>query len=108
MFRIKMQHDACDFAPVSTFRIRVEQAQIRDEVLLVVNGQYGIGGRGIGDIGIKRRLLHGLSSRSESFALSERQTTIGALLVASHFPFAFSQAFPTTRLALYSGSVAYS
>jgi hypothetical protein len=30
-------------------------------VLLVVNGQYGIGGRGMGDIGIKRRLLHGLS-----------------------------------------------
>jgi hypothetical protein len=26
-------------------------------VFLVVNGQYGIGGRGIGDIGIKRRLL---------------------------------------------------
>ena len=47
--------------PFSAFRIRVEQAQIRDEVLLVVNGQYGIGGRGIGDIGIKRRLLHGRS-----------------------------------------------
>ena len=61
MFWIKMQHYSRDFAPVSTFRIRVEQAQIRDEVLLVVNGQYGIGGRGIGDIGIKRRLLHGLS-----------------------------------------------
>jgi hypothetical protein len=61
MLRIKMQHYSCDFAPVSTFRIRVEQAQIRDEVLLVVNGQYGIGGRGICDIGIKRRLLHGLS-----------------------------------------------
>jgi hypothetical protein len=30
-FRIKMQHRSCDFAPVSTFRIRVEQAQIRDE-----------------------------------------------------------------------------
>jgi hypothetical protein len=24
MFRIKVQHDACDFAPVSTYRIRVE------------------------------------------------------------------------------------
>src|SRR5216683_1708194 len=59
MFRVKMQHYSRDFAPVSTLRVRVEQAQIRDEVLLVVNGQYGIGGRGIGDIGIKRRLLHG-------------------------------------------------
>ena len=52
MLRIKMQHHSCDFAPVSTFRIRVEQAQIRDGVLLVVGGQYGIGGRGIGGIGI--------------------------------------------------------
>jgi hypothetical protein len=54
MFRIKMQHYSRDVAPVSTFRIRVEQAQIRDEVLLVVNRQHGTGGRGIGDIGIKR------------------------------------------------------
>ena len=49
----------------------------------------------------------GILPRSESFALCERQTTIGALLVASQFPFAFSRAFPATRLALYSGSVAY-
>jgi hypothetical protein len=37
-------------------------------VFLVVNGQHGIGGRGIGDIGIKRRLVHGPSrnmSRTE-------------------------------------------
>jgi hypothetical protein len=61
MFRIKMQHHSCDVAPVSTVRIRVEQAQIRDNVLLVVDGQYGIGGRGICDLGIKQRLLHGLS-----------------------------------------------
>ncbi len=59
LFRIKMQHYSRDFAPVSTLRIRVEQAQIRDDVLFVVTGQYGIGGRGIRDIGIKRRLLHG-------------------------------------------------
>jgi hypothetical protein len=59
MLRIKMQHYSCDLAPVSTFRIRVEQAQIRDDVLL--DGQYGIGGSGIGDLGIKRRLLHELS-----------------------------------------------
>ncbi len=44
MFGIKMQHYSCDFAPVSTNRIRVEQAQIRDDVLLVVNGQYGMEG----------------------------------------------------------------
>src|ERR1700730_7254164 len=61
MLRIKMQHYSCDIAPVSTYRICVKQAQIRDDVLLVINGQYGIRGRGIGDIGIKRRLLHGRS-----------------------------------------------
>jgi len=43
LFRIKMQHHACNFAPVSTLRIRVEQSQIRDDVLLIVNGRYGIG-----------------------------------------------------------------
>ena len=63
MFGIKMQNHSCDFTPVSTLRIRVEQAQIRDDVLLVVNDQHGIGRRGIGDIGIKRRLLLGRFSQ---------------------------------------------
>src|SRR6267378_7403883 len=66
VFRVEMQHYSCDVAPVGALRIRVEQAEIRDEVLLVVSGQYGIGGRGIGDIGIKRRLLHGLSRKNWS------------------------------------------
>jgi hypothetical protein len=57
MFWIKVQNHSCDVAPVSPLRIGVEQAKICDDVFLVVNGQYGIGGRGIGDIGIKRRLL---------------------------------------------------
>jgi hypothetical protein len=42
ILRIKMQHYSCDISPVSTFRIRVEQAQIRDDVFLVVSGQHGI------------------------------------------------------------------
>jgi len=46
IFRIKMQNNACDFTPVRTFRVRVEQAKIGDDVLLVVNGQRGIRGRG--------------------------------------------------------------
>ena len=33
--RINVQHYSCDFAPVNTFRIRVEQAQIGDDVLFV-------------------------------------------------------------------------
>jgi len=36
MFGIKVQHYSCDFAPVSTLCVRVEQAQIRDDVLLAV------------------------------------------------------------------------
>jgi hypothetical protein len=35
MFRIKMEYYPCDCSPVSTLRIRVEQAQIRDDVLFV-------------------------------------------------------------------------
>src|SRR5216683_5699136 len=61
MFRIKVQHYSGNFTPVSTLHVRVEQAQIRDEVLLVVHSQHGIGGRGIGDVWIKRPLLHGRS-----------------------------------------------
>ena len=47
MIGIKMQNDPSDFAPVSTYRIRVEQAQIRDYVFVVVNGQHGTGGRAV-------------------------------------------------------------
>ena len=43
--------------------MRVEQAQIRDEVHVVVRGQHSTEGRGIGDIGIKRRRLHGRSRK---------------------------------------------
>jgi hypothetical protein len=44
MFGIKLQHNPRDFTPVSTLRICVEQAQIRDDMLLVVIGGRGIGG----------------------------------------------------------------
>src|SRR5258707_902025 len=37
VLRIKMQYYSCDCSPVSTYRIRVKQAQIRDGVLLVVD-----------------------------------------------------------------------
>src|ERR1700682_5694646 len=73
LFRINMQHYSCNLAPVSTLRVRVEQAQIRDDVLLVVNRQYGIGGRGIGDIRIKRGLLH--ARRSRNMSRTERMSS---------------------------------
>jgi hypothetical protein len=36
IFRIKMQHHPCDFMPVSTFHIRIEQAQMRDEMFVAL------------------------------------------------------------------------
>jgi hypothetical protein len=61
MIRIKVQHYSCDVTSVRTVRARVEQSQIRDDVILVVSGQHGIGGRTIGDVWIKRPRLHGRS-----------------------------------------------
>ena len=71
VFRVEMQHYSCDVAPVGALRIRVEQVEKRDDVFLVVNGQRGIGGRGLGDIGIKRRLLHRLSRNRSSLTKFE-------------------------------------
>jgi hypothetical protein len=48
-----MQHHSSDFAPVSTLCIRVEQAQIRDDVLLVVD-LYRL--RGCANITTKRKM----------------------------------------------------
>jgi hypothetical protein len=61
--RIKMQDYAGNFTPVGAFCVGVEQTQIRDEVFLVIGGQYGTGGCGIDNIWIKRRDPHGCFSR---------------------------------------------
>ncbi|MGJ4888861.1 hypothetical protein ACQR1Y_11735 [Bradyrhizobium sp. HKCCYLRH3099] len=57
-----MQHDAGHLAPVGSRLGGIEQAEIRDEMLLVVFGQDIIGRRQVGDIWIKWRLLHQHSS----------------------------------------------
>ena len=59
--RVNMQDDPRDIAPVGTVRIGIEQAQVRDEMLLVVGGDRWIGWGQISDIRIERRLLHGRS-----------------------------------------------
>jgi hypothetical protein len=41
--RVNMQDDPRDIAPVGTVRIGIEQAQVRDEMLLVVGGNRWIG-----------------------------------------------------------------
>ena len=40
-FRVEMQHYSCDVTPVGAFGVRVEQTEIRDEVLQVVGRQFG-------------------------------------------------------------------
>jgi hypothetical protein len=52
--RINMQDNPSDFTPVRTFRVRVKQAKLGDEVFFVVSGQHEVGRSRIGDIGIKR------------------------------------------------------
>jgi hypothetical protein len=55
---------------------------IRDDVLLVVDGQCGIGRRGIGDIGIKRRSLHGLSRNNDHRSILPN--LLGVLMTPTH------------------------
>ena len=42
--------DSTSTPAVGAFGVRIEQAQIRDKVLLVVGCQCGTGGRGVGDV----------------------------------------------------------
>jgi hypothetical protein len=62
-FRVEMQYYSCNITPIGTVRFSVEQPQVRDKVLMVVGGQYGTGGRDVGDIGIERGFLHGAVSQ---------------------------------------------
>jgi hypothetical protein len=73
MFRIKVQHYSRNFKPAGTLHVCIKQAQIRDEVLLVVHSQHRIGGRSIGDNGIRRRRPHGRSRNTlSSINLAQR------------------------------------
>jgi hypothetical protein len=55
---IDVQDDPRDFRPVRTLRVGIEQAQISDEMFVVVTGQIARGGGLISDGGIERRLGH--------------------------------------------------
>lgn len=48
--RIKVQHDPRNLFPIGAVGFRVEQAQIRDLVPLVIAGQSGRSRRRVGDI----------------------------------------------------------
>jgi len=59
-------------APVGILRIRVEQAEICDDVFLVVNGQRGLGGAVSATSGLSGGLCMGvlaIGCRSTTFAL---------------------------------------
>jgi hypothetical protein len=70
--RIKMQDYAGNFTPVGAFCVGVEQTQIRDEVFLVIGGQYGTGGAVSATSGSSGGIRMGVSRdgcRSANFAL---------------------------------------
>ncbi len=56
--RINVQHKPRHFAPVCTLCIRIEQAQVRYNVLLVVRREDGIRRCNIGNVGIWGWLFH--------------------------------------------------
>jgi hypothetical protein len=56
--RIDVQHNACDLGPIRTFGGRVEEAEIGNEMLLVVAGKNVSLGRLVSNWGIKRRFGH--------------------------------------------------
>ena len=58
MSGVDMKHDPCDLFPIRTFRVRIEQAQVSDEMLLIVGGQSGICRGHVGYFEIKRRIRH--------------------------------------------------
>ena len=57
-YRINVQHKPRHFAPVCTLCIRIEQAQIRYNVLLVVCREDGIRRCSIGDVWISGWFLN--------------------------------------------------
>src|SRR5579884_1109949 len=57
-FWIDVQNDFCHFLPVCPFCVGVEQAQIGDEMLLVVARQIPVGRRNVRDRRIERWRLH--------------------------------------------------
>jgi len=58
--RINMQDDSSDFSPVRPLTLRLQKANIRYNVLLIVRCQYWPTGSYVSHIGIERRCLHDL------------------------------------------------
>jgi hypothetical protein len=78
-----MQHYSGNFTLVRTLYVPIEQAQIRDDVFLVVDGQNGIGWCGVGDIWIKRRLFRRRSREGYSRSASSTRSMVAAKSLAT-------------------------
>ena len=55
---IDVQHDLRHFTPVGSLLIRIEHAQISDDVLFVVDREHGICRSKIGNVWISRGFFH--------------------------------------------------
>ena len=56
--RVDVKNDAGDLTPIGGLGGRIEEAQVRDEMLLVVGREHGRVWCGVSDGRIKRWLLH--------------------------------------------------
>jgi hypothetical protein len=70
--RIDVQHDPRDFAPVGTFRIRIEHVHVGDGTLFIVGGERGIGNRRRLDRGAARGVLMWFVTMKPLRAVNER------------------------------------
>lgn len=129
VIRIEVEHDPRDLGPVGAVLFGVEQAEISDQVLLVIAGQDRRGRRVIGDIRIERRLLHGAYSLARFLPAESRRvlalvsrpelrTTWCLTGITEHIAAAASESWPkvivlawvngdTTLRAVESASDAY-
>ena len=55
---VDIQHELCDFLPVGTIFLGIEQTKVRDQMLLIVAREDPLVGRGIGNWRVERRRLH--------------------------------------------------
>ena len=68
--RIDMEDDPSNFSPVSPFRVRIEQTQIRHEMLFVVAREDAGARSGVGNGRVKRWRLHSsVPTKSNTFPL---------------------------------------
>jgi hypothetical protein len=60
-FRINMQYEPRNLAPVDALSVCIEQPQVSHQMFLIVTRQHRGGRRHITDVGIERGPLHGRS-----------------------------------------------